>query len=184
MLIRNLHSRDTRYAATGCDIVELRAIMRQCPKEFGNDPDGKKQAWRTALRDKLKGLTVREESQQLTSNERRHSSYGGAVGPFDATLPLLQVKAVSSSAFKPTEKAEVGAANVAAIKTKISGSLAVHHHGAAGADEAKSGESRKPITTGASEDFEARKGAIETIFQRQDSAAKSSSSNPMHPSDP
>ena len=182
MLIRNLHSRDTRYAATGCDIVELRAIMRQCPKEFGNDPDGKKQAWRTALRDKLKGLTVREESQQLTSNEQRHSSYGGAVGPFDATLPLLQVKAVLSSAFKPSEKAEVGAASVATIKSKISGSLAVHYHGAA--DGAKSGGSCKPITTGASEDFEARRGAIETIFQRQDSAAESSSGNPMHPSDP
>ena len=84
------------------------------------------------------------------------------MGPFDINAPLQRVEAVASSAFQPTEKAEVGAASVAATATKVSGSLGGHH-----GRETPAAESRNPIATGAAEDFDGRRRAIgDRLLQR------------------
>jgi len=117
-----LHHADlaNKYAVTGTDIVELRAIFAMLPSSFQNDPEGKKEEWRKGVRDKLKEMTRKEQAGQLIPNEVRHSAYrhessasskvkrgvGGEeecwVGPFNPSSALIRIKAIESSAFDST----------------------------------------------------------------------------------
>lgn len=112
-----LHHADlaNKYAVTGTDIVELRAIFAMLPPSFQNDPEGKKEEWRKGVRDKLKEMTRKEEAGQLIPNEVRHSAYRyessasskvkkgiGSEGPFNPSLALIRIKAIESSAFDST----------------------------------------------------------------------------------
>ena len=76
-LLRKAHVADLRgtYTPTGLDIVELRAVYACLPREFANDGDGAKQAWREAVREKLVALVAKEASGQLTASEKRNSAY-------------------------------------------------------------------------------------------------------------
>jgi uncharacterized coiled-coil protein SlyX len=76
-LLRKAHVADLRgtYTPTGLDIVELRAVYACLPKEFANDGDGAKAAWREAIREKLVAMVAKEVSGSLTAAEKRNSAY-------------------------------------------------------------------------------------------------------------
>jgi len=76
-LLRKAHVADLRgtYTPTGLDIIELRAVYACLPKEFANDGDGAKAAWREAIREKLVALVAKEASGSLTAAEKRNSAY-------------------------------------------------------------------------------------------------------------
>ena len=76
-LLRKAHVADLRgtYTPTGLDIVELRAVYACLPKEFANDGDGAKAAWRENVREKLVAMVAKEASGQLTPAEKRNSAY-------------------------------------------------------------------------------------------------------------
>ena len=61
-LLRKAHVADLRgtYTPTGLDIVELRAVYACLPKEFANDGDGAKAAWRESVREKLVAMVAKE----------------------------------------------------------------------------------------------------------------------------
>jgi len=63
------------YTPTGLDIVELRAVYACLPREFANDGDGAKAAWRESVREKLVALVAKEASGSLTASEKRNSAY-------------------------------------------------------------------------------------------------------------
>jgi len=75
--IAKVHIADlsSRYIPQGLDIIELRAIYTQLPKEFYNDRDGSKKAWLETYRNKLFALTEKEAKGQLISSEQRHGAY-------------------------------------------------------------------------------------------------------------
>ena len=76
-LLRKAHVADLRgtYTPTGLDIIELRAVYACLPKEFANDGDGAKAAWREAIREKLVAMVAKEASGSLTAAEKRNSAY-------------------------------------------------------------------------------------------------------------
>ncbi|CAH0373420.1 unnamed protein product [Pelagomonas calceolata] len=76
-LLRKAHVADLRgtYTPTGLDIVELRAVYACLPREFANDGDGAKAAWRESVREKLVAMVAKEASGSLTPAEKRNSAY-------------------------------------------------------------------------------------------------------------
>ena len=72
-LLRKAHAADLRgtYTPTGLDIVELRAVYACLPKEFANDADGAKAAWRESVREKLVAMVAKEAAGQLTASEKK-----------------------------------------------------------------------------------------------------------------
>ena len=99
--IAQVHHADlqNKFVLQGLDLVETRAVFAAVPEVFANDPEGKKAAWRKALRDKLEGLTKR----QLAPHEARHASYRGAERVFTDS-PQLRRVSVKSAAFDSTPR--------------------------------------------------------------------------------
>ena len=63
------------YDFTGMDICELRAVYYCLPAAFESDGDRAKEAYRTALRERLMALTEKEANGTLEPGERVHSAY-------------------------------------------------------------------------------------------------------------
>jgi hypothetical protein len=66
------------------DLGELGAHGLMFALSFENDPNGKKDAWRCTLLEKLKDLSKRAAANQLPASQRRALCYKNSEGPFDA----------------------------------------------------------------------------------------------------
>eukprot|EP00947_MAST-08B_sp_MAST-8B-sp1_P000065 g65.t1 len=88
--IARLHAGDLKgiYSWQGLDIVEMRAVYEACPKEFDNDGDGAKKAWRDTLKDKLKELSKKEASGGLIKSETRNNMYKDAKSSYFSPMGI------------------------------------------------------------------------------------------------
>ena len=63
------------FSPQGLDLIETRAVFEAVPRDFVNDPDGKKAAWRMALRERL--VHVDWCSRHTRSLHRQRASQQG-----------------------------------------------------------------------------------------------------------
>ena len=186
-----------KYSAMGCDITELRAVFASIPESFNNDPDGKKQGWRTSIRDKLKEYTKKEEAGTLMANEKRHRAYPKPakvakarglfsafsrsaekeeeappiLGPFNPDVEITRMQSVVSTAFEATKVPEV-TGNVLEAKQKIKGAFEQGTGGPTTEAKADGGGSQVSMANEASAnpafvDFRRRKGKIGKMLDKQ-----------------
>ena len=64
----------TKYSFHGCDITECRAIFATLPASFENDPEGQKEEWRRALRERLMELGA-QAAGTLSTTESENPAY-------------------------------------------------------------------------------------------------------------
>jgi len=102
--IAKLHPADLRgrYAVTGLDIEETRAVYAVLPASFDNDPSGDKTRWRAQIRTKLEEFVDREARQALTTSEARHAAYRPAPAALDVNDGTVDADDPTQAAAAPS----------------------------------------------------------------------------------